>query len=100
VPIETSIICSQLKTGESLIKSELFWIILIILFGQVPLKSMSVICLRKSIITMIPFFRYDSENDLREEDLVEKKDTAMNIGIVKQVTPDHKEWKMNTRISL
>jgi hypothetical protein len=34
VPIETSIIYDRVKTGESFTKSELFWIIPIILFVQ------------------------------------------------------------------
>jgi hypothetical protein len=40
----------------------------------------------------VPIFRYDRENNLREEDLAEEKDIAMNIGIVKQVISDYQEW--------
>jgi hypothetical protein len=45
----------------------------------------------------VSIFRYDRENNLREEDLAKEKDTAMNIGIVKQVISEHKEWKLNDR---
>jgi hypothetical protein len=47
----------------------------------------------------VSIFRYDRENNLREEDLAKEKDTAMNIGIVKQVISDHQEWKVNSRTS-
>jgi hypothetical protein len=86
-----------IETGESLIKSELFWIISSHIIRanafKVNVSALSV----KVYHYHVSIFRYDRENNLREEDLAKEKDTTMNIGIVKQVISEHKEWKLNDR---